>query len=465
MLALIVLATLGMLVPFRFVRPKTELTMTVWGMPFEDRLFHDGYALGFEALHPGVHVNYQRYQDIMAKYEAWHAVGRGADVMRMGIDAYRMMVRKGMLLPLNKYINDPKIGLTEAEKADFLPTIWQALDLNGERYALPSDNALYGLYYNRKIFDAYNAAHPEAPLTYPSADWTWDDVRRAARLLTIKEGNRTTQYGVSFELWSWPFLSFLGEAGGEAWDADGTTTLINSEAGVEAMTFISELIDEDSPIRSTQLADTGGGPIDLFKTGRLAILCDGSWRAPNLELDAPDLDFAISMLPHYRRRAVAGGSVVWGVSAHSRNPELAFQMVKWLVSRDQSLRYWDTLRVAPPALTSLINSPQFEETHGVVQKVGGRERVVVPAMPRANFAARAQWIRDVLKPDPATGVPPRVIYTALYQADLDRAVGSALTATLRRAKTPREALDAAAKEVHTIIDRDRAARGLPPVRR
>ena len=45
---------------------------------------------------------------------------------------------------------------------------------DGERYALPSDSAQFGLYYNRALFDAYNASHPDDPLGYPNAEWTWE---------------------------------------------------------------------------------------------------------------------------------------------------------------------------------------------------------------------------------------------------------------------------------------------------
>jgi len=284
--------------------------------------------------------------------------------------------------------------------------------------------------------------------------------------LTIRDATgQTVQYGISFDLWAWPFLAFLRQAGGEIWDAGGPTTLINSEQGVEALEFLKSLIPEDAPFRALDMAETASGPHALFKVGRLAMMLDGSWRAPNVELDNPKLEFAVAPLPPHRRAAVTSGSVVWAISIHSGNKRLAWQMVKWLVSREQSLRYWDTLRVAPPALLSVVNSPEFEETHGVVVEEGGRRRMLVPPMPREKFADRAAWLRYAITPDPLTGATPGFLAAAPYEADLEQKIGRVLVETVRGEKTARQALDDAVRDVHALIDRDRAARGLPAIPR
>ena len=124
--------------PRAAVDPCHRLAFTVWGMPFEDRLFEDGYARGFEALHPGVEVKYERYVDVTEKYFAWHLLGTGADVMRVRITDYHALVARGILEPLDRFINDPELGLSIAEQADFFPAIWDQLEIDGKRYALPS---------------------------------------------------------------------------------------------------------------------------------------------------------------------------------------------------------------------------------------------------------------------------------------------------------------------------------------
>jgi ABC-type glycerol-3-phosphate transport system substrate-binding protein len=409
-------------------------------------------------------VRYQRHASVSDKYYAWHLQGRGADVMRLPITDYHAMVAKGVIEPLDRFMDDPEIGLTPKERADFFPWIWSALEVDGHRHALPSDSAQYGLYYNRALFDAYNDEHPGDPVPYPSSDWTWDDLRRAAVALTVRdEDGEVVQYGLDFQLWSWPFMALFAQAGGQLWSEDGLTTCINSEAGVEALEFIVGLMREDAAIRPPEMVDSATGPDKLFALGRTAMLLDGSWRAPNLEMVNPDLEFAIAPLPHHRRRAVVTGSVLWAVSAHSQNKRNAWRMVKWLTSREQSMRYWDALRVAPPAQLSILDDPAFRETDGIVD---GDGIVRVRPMPRERYEDRASWLRYAVTPDPETGRMPGFVAVNRYQADLEEKITRALSDVTRsRSVTAREALDAAAKAVHAIIDRDRAARGEPPVQR
>ncbi len=460
----IIISTLIALIPPAALPVQSDtLTMAVWGMPFEDQLFRDGYARGFEEINPGWTVRYQRHSQIIEKYNAWHVQHRSADVMRLGIDYYHAFVDKGMLTPLNQFINDPEVGLSEAEIADYFPQIWRQLVLGEEIYALPSDNAQYGLYYNRALFDTWNASHTDERIEYPTSEWTWDDLAQAARLLTVKDARgRTVQYGIMFDLWAWPFMAFLHQAGGTCWDDAATTTRINSPQGVEALTYLVSIIPDDAPIKAIGLADSAASPAQLFKIGSLAMLLDGSWRAPNLELDNPDLDYAIAPLPHGRDRAVVSGSVLWSISAHSKSPRKAWEMIKWMTSQEQAVRYWDTLRVAPPARLSVVQSEAFRSTHGLVTDDG---IVRVPPMSPAQYPARAAWLEYAVMPEARSGKPPGFVEASRFQMDLQNAITNALVRAVRDGVDPRAALDQAAGEVHAIIDRDRAAKGLPVIKR
>jgi multiple sugar transport system substrate-binding protein len=459
---IIAAATIACLIPPGVAsRSRNELLFTVWGMPFEDSLFRDGYARDFEAKNPGVTVHYETYPDVTKKYFVWHLRGFGADVMRLPITDYHAMVSIGALEPLDPYINDLGIGLSPAEQADFMPSLWDALEIDGRRYAIPSDNAQYGLYYNKTIFDTYNAEHPDERIEYPDASWTWEDLKEAGEKLTIEdERGEVIQYGVDFDLWAWPFMAFFAQAGGELWDEQQTTTLINSPEGLETLQFIVDLLPHAGPLRSADLKDSATGPDKFFVTGQTAILLDGSWRAPFLELINPDLDFAVAPLPHHRERAVVSGSVLWAISVHSRNKELAWKMVKFITNFEQSMRYWDALRVAPPSRLSVVRDEAFRSTRGIID-----ERGVVrsPAMPRDRWEDRGQWLLYATTPDPATGQMPGFVPVTPYQKDLE----DKLKTMLGRAVSPHrkqplaDLLDSTVAEVHRIIDRDRLARGLP----
>jgi multiple sugar transport system substrate-binding protein len=457
-------ATGAVILPPRAVETDArEITLAVWGMPFEDRLFRDIYARGFEELHPGWSVNYVRHVDLVEKYKAWHVLEHGADVMRMRITDLPTLVAIGAVEPLDDFIADPGRGLSADEIADFLPFIWEELEMDGRKWAIPSDNAQYGVYYNRSIFDAYNAAHTDAPLAYPTAEWTWDDLKRAADALTARNASGDIiQFGIAFDLWSWPFMAFLKQAGGELWDESQLTTRIDSAEGVEALQFMIDVLPPGAPVRSPELAEPPIGPAQLFALGKVAILLDGSWRVPGFEKDNPDLDFAVAPMPHHRNRAAVSGSVVWGISAHSEHKEKAWELIKWMTSREGSLAYWRSLRVAPPAQMSVVESEAFRTSPGLFDEAG---RVWVPAMNEGQFTDRAAWLSYAFTPDSTTGEIPGFVPVAPYQADLEDRIALALVRAYHGDMTAAGALREARRETHAIIDRDRRARGLPAVQR
>lgn len=453
------------------VSGERRVYFTVWGMPFEDRLFEDVYARGFEKVEPGVRVEYRRYAEVQPKYTAWHARGVGAEVMRIGITDYHRMVERGMLTPLGALIDDPEVGIDPEIIEAIPPQLLDAMRVDGELYALPQDMAQYGLFYNREVFDAYDAAHPDDPIGYPDESWDWAKLRDAARRLTVREptpddAGRVERLGIDFEIWQWPFMQFFVQAGGELWSEDGLTTRIDSAAGVEAIEYLRALVFEDGSFVPAFGEQQGAGPNARFETGRTAMLFAGSWMAPSFQLSAPGLDFAIAPSPRGRVEAVCSGSCVWGISSHAPNKAEAWKMIRWLVAPEQAIEYWDTLRVAPPANTAVILSEGFRETRGIPDPDSPGEYNVAP-MPAGLYDEYAAWLAYGTTPTDDGGRAPAFIPASLYQRELEQEIATMLKAVLQDPAEPaaEEALRRVADAVHSMIDRDRSSKGLPPVDR
>jgi ABC-type glycerol-3-phosphate transport system substrate-binding protein len=511
---------------------KRTLLFTVWGAPFEDALFRDRYARGWEQLNPDVRVDYRRYgDDITAKYNAWHVRGRGPEVMRIRVTDYKGMAARGLLLPLNDLLAPPaakpvieaaakdagaprtrprasrpppalriRPGLRKPveEKPGVDPELlrFQQLQeaiadvptplrklltidgLYGEKvYALPEDNAQYGLFYNRALFVKHNRDHPNDQVNFPPADgsWTWEDLRKTAIKLTKyepvdkskgDEQPRIVQAGLDFAIWSWPFMTFFAQAGGELWSPDELTCTINTSPGVETLNYFRRLQREDRCFNpSLSGYQSGTGPDALFAAGRTAMLLDGSWRVPNLELVAPDLDFAVAPLPRGKVPAVVSGCVMWAISANAQYADDAWEFLRWLVAPEQAIEYWETLRVAPPASLEALASPRFQETPGL-PKPGGKGWEI-PPMSKEHFELRASWMRYANETSPLIGRPPGFVPVGAYQTELEEEITRMLNEWLNPSNNEdaRTVLDRVADHMHRLIDRDREAQGLAPVDR
>ena len=67
-------------------------------------------------------------------------------------------------------------------EADYAETaIENAKGSDGKIYVVPKDKDTIALLYNKEIFD-------EAGVTYPTADWTWDDLESASQTIYDKTG-------------------------------------------------------------------------------------------------------------------------------------------------------------------------------------------------------------------------------------------------------------------------------------
>lgn len=90
-----------------------------------------------------------------------------------------------------------------AEKAgydlsNFDPLFLSLAEYEGKIGFLPRAADVVVTYYNKTKFDAAGVPHP-------TPDWTYDDMLAAAEKLTIKDGDATTQYGVTAAYYWWAY--------------------------------------------------------------------------------------------------------------------------------------------------------------------------------------------------------------------------------------------------------------------
>jgi len=438
---------------------RITIMMSIWGMPWEDTLFKDYYCREFERRHPNVRVKFIRLAgDIVSKYMLWHmrGDGSGADVMRQHSIFFHRLVDAGVDEPLDNYINDKNTGIPDMD--DFVPQLRDLTTVKGHVYAIPADINQLGLIYNKDLFDAYNRSHPEAPVSYPRGDWTWSDMENAAQKLTVRRGAHTEVFGLDFVRGSGEFLCFLMQAGGKIWNQDQTRVLIDSPEALEVIRFWKKMSSEMQIARPNFLRDSAMGPDKFFEFGKTAMLVDGSWRLPDIVKQAPSVRFRVASLPGFRRKVTLGGSTLWALSVDSKHKQIAWEFIKFLSSKEESLKYWDTLWVAPPSRLSVVFDERFKSTTGIT--VDGM--VLTPALKRSEFEDKCAWLLEGFQNDPATGKPRTSLeYSTLYYETLAARLQIALDRIFLPDSPydPAEELRQCAADVNLQIEQQRKAAG------
>ena len=94
--------------------------------------------------------------------------------------------KRDLLLNLQPMIDASQVF----DPVDYPVELFDVWRLDGENlYALPENLQSMSLYYNTTIFD-------QAGATVPDDTWTWDQVVEAGKALTVRDGDRVSQYGL-----------------------------------------------------------------------------------------------------------------------------------------------------------------------------------------------------------------------------------------------------------------------------
>ena len=109
------------------------------------------------------------------------------------------------------------------------------------QWAMPFNISNPVLFYNKKMFD-------DAGVAYPTNDWTWDDLRTAAKKLT--DASQRT-YGLGFSVsgsedTTWHLWPLLWQKGGKILSDDGKSASFNSDAGVQALDFLRSMAEANA---------------------------------------------------------------------------------------------------------------------------------------------------------------------------------------------------------------------------
>ncbi|MCB8982691.1 MAG: ABC transporter substrate-binding protein [Ardenticatenaceae bacterium] len=224
---------------------------------------------------------------------------------------------------------------------DFYPNLRDAFTLDGTLYCPPKDFSTLALEYNKDMFDA-------AGLDYPTADWTWDDLRNAAEALTDSDNG---VYGMVLSADMARWIAFLYQAGGTVTNADSTSMTLDSPEAKEAMDFYVGLVQDGYAAQPADL--DSGWPGEAFGKQKAAMAMEGNWIIPFLQDQFPDVNFDVVELPAGPGgKATMSFTVCYGVPANAAHHDASVRLVNFLTG-SEGMKAWTDLGLAMPTRASL----------------------------------------------------------------------------------------------------------------
>ncbi|MCX6049480.1 MAG: sugar ABC transporter substrate-binding protein, partial [Chloroflexi bacterium] len=280
-------------------------------------------------------------EDYWTKLQTQVAGGTPPDV---GIADYGRLLtyaKSGILLSLDDYLQVDKFSVEKMLPAAVAQYRWQEGDFDsggkgGKMYGLPSDAQCQIIAYNKKMFDA-------AGVAYPTDDWTWDNLVEAGKTITKADQN----------IWGMQMISpgiltkgnFLFSAGGANHSDDFKKSMLDAPESVEVFKWNWDLV------YTHKIAPAPGAQAQTnpFMSGQVAMVVDGVWWISDFAA-IKDFEWDIALFPKHPKTGKLTTSLEsdgWWIFKNTQNPDMAWNLMKFLVDENGQKRFSDLNYVIP----------------------------------------------------------------------------------------------------------------------
>lgn len=249
------------------------------------------------------------------------------DVFRVDQARGYQSMALGFSMPLNQFIERDNFDVTAFPK----PVIdYWAYEPTGDRYSIPYEVSSTVLWYSAKAMR--EAGMDRLPTQWNHPDLQWDRFVDTARKLTrdLDGDGVIDQYGLSYPSgWGWLYVGIWGQQ----WVDPFTNRFLGATPDlVDAITKWTNLalVDGVTPVPGTP-AGTQQPPMFIGQT-------------PGPMGTDPDMyELAVAPMPWGTQSAMQGGINGWAISKTSKNPQAAWEFIKFFTSEEGVLE-WSTHR-------------------------------------------------------------------------------------------------------------------------
>ncbi|MGA9575543.1 MAG: sugar ABC transporter substrate-binding protein [Lysobacterales bacterium] len=255
-------------------------------------------------------------------------------------------VWQGKLLPLDGYVS-PRL------RRELLPSILAQGRYRDKLYTVAAFDSGLGLYGRRSLLEKVGARLPQGP----DSAWSVSEFNAVLqRLRPFDDDGRVLDLKLNYtgEWFAYGFSPVLQSAGGGLINrqtyrtADG---VLNGAASAKAMSQVQSLMRNGYV--DPNLDDAA------FVQGRVALSWVGHWEYPRYHA-AFGADLVVLPLPDFGHGTRTGqGSWNWGITTGCKQPQAAWQFVKFLLQPDQVLAMTSANGAVPATRDAIARSPLY----------------------------------------------------------------------------------------------------------
>jgi len=298
----------------------------------------------FNAEHDSIQINRQR-QPFDEYYDTLFTSMTGGDGPDLAVFHTPQIQRfSDALAPLGGLLSD---GAAD----EYVDSIWDETEFDGDRLALPLDTHPNGLYYNKDIFEEAGL-DPENPPT------TFEELQTAADTITAETDKQAFSPDPYLRFFARQFVAWQRGRGGEFLNEDYTEAVFDDDNGTALGQFYYDIANEWGWDRADTTDDRG---TRAFRSGDLAMTINGTWYYGVLE--EQDYEWGMTkpfVAPGQSTPQTWANSHTLGVLNGSDKQQAAAEAAEWIT---QNSLEWGTEAGHLPAAQNVNDSAELRDSN------------------------------------------------------------------------------------------------------
>ncbi|WP_282937093.1 ABC transporter substrate-binding protein [Paenibacillus sp. RC67] len=283
------------------------------------------------------------YDETVTKLQQAVAAKTGPDVTMLERAYVQMFADADVLEDMTPYMKKSQLSVD-----DFPQGLMGHSTFNKKLVSLPFNRSTPILHVNKTMLDEKGLAIPK----------TWDDLKKVANALVIKENGEYKRYGVSMPYDTWYPIAMISQAKGKFYNDAGTSIDFTNGEGVKTFKFLKEL-QSSGALYYPPAQDSGNIVNQMFTSGKIGMMYQSTGVIGSLK-DNVKFDYVTAYMPMDQVYATPTGGANLALMSASANKNAAWEFMNWAMADPKGGLQFILDSGYLPFTKKMVESPQMK---------------------------------------------------------------------------------------------------------
>jgi sn-glycerol 3-phosphate transport system substrate-binding protein len=255
------------------------------------------------------------YDETVTKLQQAVAAKTAPDVTMLERAYVEMFADSDVLEDLTPYMKKSNVSAD-----DFAAGLMGHSSFNKKLVSLPLNRSTPILHVNKTMLDELGLPVPK----------TWEELKKVANALVIKENGEYKRYGVTMPYDTWYPIAMITQAKGKFFNEEGTSIGFDKGEGKKVFQFLKDL-QSTGALYYPPAKDSGNITNQMFTSGKVGMMYQSTGSIGGL-LTNVKFEYVTTFLPMDQVYATPTGGANVAMMAGSKNKEAAWEFIHWMMT-------------------------------------------------------------------------------------------------------------------------------------